>query len=269
MKSPDANDFFHRAEPEGRTLAIAYSPIGLCMARAALACALPGGHMDLLCLTNDVAAATAFTALAAAFPAMGSVTSLTWDEAAALHATPQILAQSRLQNLAAPLLRRRATARLRKIFGTARYDAIFFQHDVSAACRPVALAAAWPKAELICFGDSFGMFFDAKLFFALLGFTFPRYPFLSDPTPARYIAALPADTYGTIPETTPVQTIPKETVLGTLRQARAGFPFLTEYLHKLTARYAFRPRTLLMTDNHAEAGHIALKPKPPCTPPSF
>lgn len=242
-----------------RVLAAIYGPTAMLMAQAAIALAHPNAHVDLLLCPPSKQAIPTMAAIAEATPRLGRTVNMTIEESAGLHDAPPFLLRKELLPLARPFLRGRAVKRMRNLFER-EYAAIYYPHDVTGASMIIPLLAlAWPDAERICFGDGFGIFYAKKRVLSLLGFTCPPHPFLPETLPQRLIGALPTDMSGFLPEWTPLEIIPKAAFSETLRRANKANPWLRRALSAFLSPYEGQPKTLLLTENHAETGCISFE----------
>lgn len=219
-------------------------------------------HLDSVdvfaCLPN-LNSRSAVMEIARTVPNVGTVIVMTEQQAAALHTPSRILAHRAMQVVVSPMLRRAAVGRFRELFSGKSYDQIYYVHDVTYA-RILSLAAhSWPKAERVCYGDGFGIFYANQRVYHLLGLTWNTHGFLKDFTADRRMGLLPMDCTCESDSSVPLEVVPKKFMLDAISAVTSAVPALGQISESLLALHEGSPRALLLTENHAETGCISFE----------
>jgi hypothetical protein len=239
---------------------VVYAPTNLLMAQAVFTHMHPDRRADIFILSGNPVAETLLKKLASSFSEIEQVKYMSWEQGNQLLAIPDILSKKLLQPIARLWLQRVLSRRLRLLLANMDYNTLLYPHDTTGECQIVPIMKmTWPAAELVCYGDAFGIFYDKRIHLGLLGIYPPLHPLLQDVQPNRYAGALPIDAYGSISKEINVTVVPKQAVIAVLQQARLSFPELGDYLSFLQTCFASRPKALLLTENHAEANFISFE----------
>jgi hypothetical protein len=155
--------------------------------------------------------------------------------------------------------------RLRRLLG-GDFDEFYYAHDSTGdTCR--RLAQLYPRARKVCTGDAFGMIYAADY---VAGFqpagsvmaALRRWlRGLAMPALRPDVAALvlPVDPSGNGLRGVQLMCCGKSDFLEAIRHCHANAAGLREYIASVLARYAARKRYLLLTETHAEAGHLSIE----------
>lgn len=211
-----------------------------------------------VCLPN-LNSRIAVEEIARTLPNVGTVIVRAEQQAAALHTPSRMFARRAVQAVAAPMLRYAAVKRFRELFFGKSYDQIYYAHDITYA-RILSLAAhSWPKAERICYGDGFGIFYANHRVYHLLGLPYNSHGFLEDFTADRRMGLLPMDCTCEADTSVPLEVVPKKFMLKAISAVTSAVPVLHETARALLAMHACSAKSLLLTENHAEIGCISFE----------